>query len=159
MIQEDIDQKSVALVIKSTKLTARVLAKAMAAALRQMKKAHNKPKAGRQSMKRLQRTIGGKTSDIEVGGRIKSFERFAREFEVSYRVDKNKGTVPPTWTVFFKSPQESQMTAAFKAYTAHILLAKKEKPSVRDTMAKFRELIKHAVIDRTKHRERSGPEL
>jgi hypothetical protein len=159
LIQEEIDQKSVALVIKSAKLTARVLAKAMAAALRQMKKARGKPKAGRQSLRRLQRTIGGNTTDIEVGGRIQSFERFARKFEVSYRVEKNKSTAPPTWTVFFRTPHESQMMAAFKEYTAHVLMAKKEKPSVRDAMAKFRALLKNVVLDRTKNRERSGPEL
>lgn len=158
MVQEDVEQKSVALVIKTTKLSAKVLAKAMATALRQMKKAHNAPKAGRQSLKRLQRTVGGSTADIEIGGRIKSFERFARKFDVSYRVEKNKGTDPPTWTVFFRTPHESNMTAAFKAYTAHILSPNKDKPSVRETMAKFRALIKNAVIDRTKHKQREGPE-
>lgn len=158
MIQEDVEHKSVALVIKTTKLSAKVLAKAMAMALRQMKKAHNAPKAGRQSLKRLQRTIGGSTADIEVGGRIKSFECFARKFDVSYRVDKNKSTDPPTWTVFFRTSQESNMTAAFKAYTAHVLLGNRDKPSVRETMAKFRDIIKNAVIDRTKHKQREGPE-
>jgi hypothetical protein len=159
MMQEEITKKSVALVMKSAKLTARLLAKTMAAALQQIQKSHNKPKAGRQSFKRLQRTIGGGVADIEVGGRIESFERFARKFNVSYRLEKNKGTDPPTWTVFFKTPQESQMTAAFRAYSAHILSQNKAKTSVRDSMAKFRELLKNVVIDRTKNKERSGLEL
>jgi hypothetical protein len=110
-------------------------------------------------LKRLQRTIGGSTADIEVGGRIQSFERFARKFDVSYRVEKNKSTDPPTWTVFFKTSQESQMTAAFKAYSQSVLAPVREKPSVRDAMAKFRALLKNVVLDRTKHKERSGPEL
>ncbi len=62
MMQEEIDQKSTALIIKGTKLTAKMLAKAMAAALRQMKKSRDKP--GKQSFKQLSK--GGNLENIPI---------------------------------------------------------------------------------------------
>jgi hypothetical protein len=165
-MQEELEQKSVAVSIKAAKLTAKVLAKALAAVLRQMKKAHNAPKKGRQSFKRLNRTVGGDGADIEIGGRIESFERFARKFDVSYHVEKNKGTDPPRWTVYFKSPHAANMTAAFKAYSAHVLARGNEKSSVRAAIRKFKDVAIDAALQRgPKHRERGersgkgGPEL
>jgi hypothetical protein len=157
-LQEELENKCIAVSFKATKLTSRVFAKALAATLRQMKKAHNKPRIGQQSIKRLNRTVGGATDTVEVGERIESFEKYARKNRVSYHVEKNTGTHPPRWTVYFKAEQAGGLTAAFEKYTRDILSVKSEKPSVRETMRKFRELVKHAVIDRTRHKERGGQE-
>ena len=160
-LQEELEQKAIALSIRATKLTARGLAKAMTAALRQMEKSRNSPKKGNQSFKRLDRTIRGDTADIEVVGRIKSFERFARKHNVSYHVEKNKGTDPPKWTVYFKAPQGRNMTGAFREYSAHVL-AKSRRPSVREAMRNFRDLIQNRHRERDPRErtrgERSGPE-
>ncbi|MCL2841958.1 MAG: PcfB family protein [Oscillospiraceae bacterium] len=160
-IQEEIEQKAVALSIRATKLTARGLAKVMAAALRQIKKSRNSPKAGSQSFKRLDRTIAGDSTDIEIVGRIRSFDRFARKYNVSYHVEKNKGTNPPKWTVCFKSRQASHMTGAFQEYSAYVL-TRSRKPSVREAIRSFRDVVKHRVQERDPlHRERgerNGPE-
>jgi hypothetical protein len=51
------------------------------------------------------------------------------------------------------------MTAAFKEFTHKTLAREIERPSVREAMVKFREVLKHAVVDRAKYHERSGPEL
>ena len=50
------------------------------------------------------------------------------------------------------------MTAAFKAFSAKMLAKTKEKPSTRDEMHKFRDVLKNAVRDKTKHKRREGPE-
>ena len=160
-LQEEIEKKGIELSIRATKLTARVLAMAIRALLRQLKKSYNVPKAGAQSFKRLDRTIGGDTADIEVVGRIKSFERFARRYGVSYHVEKKTGTVPPTWTVYFKPKHAGNMMGALQKYSAHVLNRSK-KPSVRETMQNHRELTKNRAKERApQHRERgerSGPE-
>jgi hypothetical protein len=128
----------------------------MRAALRQMRKAQDKP--GRVSFKQLSK--GGPVENIEItDGNIKAFEPIARKYGVHYRLVKDASEKPPRWLVFFRAKDTDAMTAAFKEFTARTLQRKAEKPSVRETMAKFKEIIKHAVIDRTKHKEREGPEL
>ncbi len=87
-MQEQINERSVALTFRAAKFTGRALAKAMAAALRQMQKSRAKPKKGRQSYRRLTRTGAG-TDEIEVGGRIRSFEHIARKNRVGYTLTKD----------------------------------------------------------------------
>lgn len=156
MMQEDIEQKSVVLITKGTKITAKLLAKAMAAALRQMKKARDAP--GKQSMKQLAK--GGSLQNIEItDDNIRAFNPIAREFGVRYTLKKDISTDPPRWLVFFRAKDADALTAAFRKFTAITLNRKAEKPSVREAMVKLRDIIKHAVIDRTRNKERSGPEL
>lgn len=153
------NEKTVALSIKTAKLTSRVLAKAMAATLRQMKKAHNMPKTGRQSLRRLNRTLGGDTSNIEVMGRIRDFDRVARKHGVSYHVEKDAAAVPPKYTVYFKARQTEALTAAFSEYSRKTLGKTAEKPSVLGTLRRMKELAKNQVTDRVKNKDRGGHEL
>lgn len=131
----------------------------MSAALRQMKKAHAAPKVGKQSIKRLNRSIGGETSNIEVMGRIQSFERIARKHQISYHVERDIGTEPPKWTVYFKAKQADALTAAFSDYTKKTLAKSTGKPSVLAALSRMKELAKNQITDRVKNKERGGHEL
>ncbi len=156
MMQEDVEHKSAVFVIKGAKITARMLAKAMSAAMRQMKKRRNAP--GKQSFKQLSK--GGSLESIPISdNNIKAFDPIARKYGVRYKLVRDNSEDPPKWLVFFRAKDADAMTAAFKEFTHKTLARETDRPSVRETMAKFREIIKHAVIDRTKHKERSGPEL
>ena len=161
MLQEELEHKAVAVSFKAVKLTATVLARALGAAANKIERSRNCPKSGDQSFKRLDRSISGDTADIEIVGRIKSFERYAKHYGVSYHVEKNKSTNPPKYTVFFKCNQAGRMTAAFKDYSA-ATLAEEKKPSVRQAIRDFREQVINAVREREPmHRERGerrGPE-
>lgn len=150
-----------ALSVKTTKLTGRVLAKLMAAALRKMKKARDAPKVGNQSLVRLNRTIGGDTDNLEVMGRIRDFEKTAKKHGVSYHIVKDISTDPPKYTVYFKARQEKDMMAAFSEYAKKKLsrTAVKGKPSVLATLQKMKELAKTQATDREKNRNRGGHEL
>ena len=150
-----------ALSVKATKLTGRVLAKLMAAALRKMKKARDAPKVGNQSIKRLNRTVHGETANIEVMGRIKDFEKVAKEHQVSYHIEKDVATDPTKWTVSFKAPQEKPITDAFSQYAKQMLsrTASRAKPSVLGMLQKMKEQAKNQVTDRVKNKDRSGHEL
>jgi hypothetical protein len=156
-----VNEKTVALSVKTTKLTGRALAKLMLAALRQMKKARDAPRAGNQSIRRLNRTVGGDTGNLEVMGRIRDFERIAKKHDVSYHVEKDASTDPPKWTVYFKSRQEKGMTDSFSEYAAMKLSKTREraKPSVLDTLRRMKELAKKQVTDRVKNKDRGGHEL
>lgn len=153
-MQEQVNEKTVALSVKASKLSGRVLAKAMAAALRQIKKQHNKPKAGHQSIKRLNRTGGsGDMPSIEVKGRIKSFEAIARRNEVGYHIETDKSTNPPTHTVYFKANKTEAITAAFTEYTRKMLGRRNDKPSVLNTLHQLQKTIKNKTVDRVRNKE------
>lgn len=155
MIHEEVDHKSAALIIKSGKITGKLLAKAMAAAMRQMRKERSRP--GKMRYKQLSK--GGSLQNIEITeDNIKAFDPIAREFNVKYALKKDISTDPPRWLVFFRAKDTDALTSAFKKFTAVTLNQEVEKPSVRETMAKFREFIKNTVIDRTRHKHREGPE-
>ena len=155
MIQEDVEHKSAVLIIKGTKITAKLLAKAMAAAWRQIKKSRDAP--GRKSFKQLAK--GGSLENIPITDEnIKAFEPIARKYGLRYKLVKDTSEEPAKWLVFFRAKDAAAMTAAFKEFSSKTLKRETERPSVRETMAKFRNIIKNAVIDRTKHKQREGPE-
>ena len=155
-MQEEIEQKSVAITVKAGKLTGRVLKSAIAAALRKIEQSRNTPKSGRNSMKRLTYKDPG-ANTIEVSGRIRSFERYARKHQVRYHIEKELGTDPPKWTVYFKANQADALTAAFKEYTRKDL-ARSTRPSLLSQLAKFKELAQALGRDKVKNKEHGGPE-
>jgi hypothetical protein len=156
-MQEYIENQSVAVSVKTAKLTGRALAKGINFALRQIAKKRNKLKPGEQNMKRLTRD-GRDTDSIEVMGRIKSFERIARKYGIAYHAEKDVSTVPPKFTVYFKSAQKGCLTAAFKEYTALMLGKGVKKPSILKQLNQFKELLKNQVVDRVKNKEHGGHE-
>jgi hypothetical protein len=158
-LQEDLQNKSVVLTTKAAKLTGRALAGLMRAALRKMRQARDAPKEGKQTVKQLSK--GGSLQNIEISDdNIKSFEPFARKFGVSYALQKDVSEEPPRWLVFFRGKDADSLTAAFKAFSASVVKRDKaDRPSTRDTMKKFREILKNAVRDKTRHKHREGPEL
>lgn len=89
-MQEEVENKSVALSIKTTKLTANLLKAAILKALAEMEKTQRNPKVykGKQSVKHLVRQGAG-VSNIEVtDGNIKSFERVARKYGIDFALKK-----------------------------------------------------------------------
>lgn len=82
-MQEDLEQRTVSVSIQAAKLSGRVLRAAIAAVLQKMEQERTMPKVGRNSMKRLTYKDPG-ANTIEVSGRIRSFERYARKHQVRY---------------------------------------------------------------------------
>ena len=84
-MQEEVNQKTVALSIRTTKLTGKVLAAALGKVVRALQKHHQKALTpqGRQSVKKLMNHYGGKSAMPYVGA-PKEFDRIAKEFHVDY---------------------------------------------------------------------------
>ena len=84
-MQEEVNQKTVALSIRTTKLTGKVLAAALGKVARALQKHHRKALTpqGRQSVKKLMNHYGGKSAMPYVGA-PKDFDRIAKEFHVDY---------------------------------------------------------------------------
>lgn len=156
-MQEELEQKSVVLATNATKLTGRMLAKLMSAALRKMKQSRDTPKEGKQSIKQLAK--GGPLANVEVtDGNIKAFEPVARKYGVSYTLKKDAAVDPPRWYIFFRAKDMDAMTSAFKEFSEKAIKREKDKPSIRVAMQKFRDVVKNAVRDKIKHKHREGPE-
>ena len=164
-MQEEVENKSVALSIKTTKLTANVLKAALLKALAEMEKQRKNPRIyrGKQSVKRLVRQGAG-VSNIEVtdgnievtDGNIKSFERVARKYGIDFALKKDTTTQPPRYLVFFKSRDADALTAAFREYSGKVVKDKsREKPSIRKQLVKLQEVVKNMAksLSRSKHQE------
>jgi hypothetical protein len=122
-----------------------------------MRQSRGKPKEGRQTVRQLAR--GGPLESVEItDGNIKAFEPYARKFGVSYALQRDPSANPPRWLVFFRAKDAAALEGAFKAFTAAMVGRDKDRPSTRDSMHKFRDIIKSAVRNKTRHKHRGGPE-
>lgn len=119
-MQEETNEKTIALYIKTGKLTAQQLQKAMKALLAQMKKQHDKQKIphGKQTLKQLMKQNAG-VSNIEITeGNIKAFESTAKKYGIDFALKKDATESPPRYLVFFKGRDADVLTAAFKEFSA-----------------------------------------
>ena len=138
-MQEEVTQKTIALVIKTAKLDANVLKAAMRMYLN-----HRRQKAqkmhGKTSVKKLVGEGVGVSSIEVTDGNIKSFERVARKYNVDFAVKKDKTTEPPKYLVFFKGRDADAVAQAFKEFVK-VNEKKRGRVSVREKLAEFRELL------------------
>lgn len=161
-MQEEMNEKTVSLIIRGTKVTAVVLKDAMKMFLRQTsnrgpngrdgKGTSDKQKqvsqTGKTSLRKMMKE-GSELSNIEISDEnIKSFEKIARKYSMQFSLMKDKSHDPPRYLVFFKARDVSVMQAAFREYTG-VTLNRKTRPSIRK---KLQNVI--AQQRKAKHRER-----
>ena len=96
-MQEETTQKTIALAIKTSKLTASVLQKAMKMYLEHQK--HKEPSHGKIPVKKLVGQGAGAKSIEVTDDNIKAFERVARKYNVDFAVKRDKTTEPPKYLV------------------------------------------------------------
>ena len=154
-MQDEVNEKTIALYIKTGKLTAQTLQKAMKAILSKGKKQLAKPPQGKQSLKQLMKQNAG-VSNIEITeGNIKAFEHTAKKYGIDFALKKDSTEQPPRYLVFFKGRDADALTAAFKEFSAK-KLTQEQKPSIRKALAAFREKAKelNASRQQTKHKDK-----
>ena len=154
-MQEEVTQKSIALVIRTSKLTADVLKKAMIAYLNHLK---NKQANwhGKISVKKLMgKDQGANTMEITENN-IKSFERVAKKYNVDFAVKKDKTVDPPKYVVFFKGRDADVIAMAFKEFVHGNERKNEIRESVRNRLQKYKELLsKNRSRDRSRDRQRN----
>ena len=155
-MQEETNEKTIALYIKTGKLTAQQLQKAMKALLAQMKKQHDKQKIphGKQTLKQLMKQNAG-VSNIEITkDNIKAFESTAKKYNIDFSLKKVKGE-QTRYLVFFKGRDADVMTAAFQEFSAK-KLNREKKPSIRKALAAAKDKAKqlNAARDKVKKMDR-----
>ena len=147
-MQEEVTQKTIALVIKTAKLDANVLKVAMRMYLN-----HRRQKAqkthGKTSVKKLVGEGVGISSIEATDGNIKSFERVARKYNVDFAVKKDKTTDPPKYVVFFKGRDADAVAQAFKEFVK-VNEKKQQRPSLRQKLKGLQK-----IVAQNKNKERS----
>ena len=100
-MQDEVNEKTIALYIKTGKLTAQTLQKAMKAILSKGKKQLTKQPQGKQSLKQLMKQNAG-VSNIEITeGNIKAFEQTAKKYGIDFALKKDATESPPA--IWFSS--------------------------------------------------------
>ena len=170
-MQEEVDEKTMALAITGGKISGNILKDALAKWLRNMEEKNRISKSEKREEKRARRAAaekarketrdfkpgkkslksmmreGSQLSNIEITDKnIKSFEKVARKYSIDYSLKKDKSVDPPKYLVFFRAKDVDVMTAAFKEYTGSTL-KKSRKVSIRKRLQK-------AIARSAKHRER-----
>ena len=162
-MQEEIENRTVNLAIRTTKLTARgiirLAAKGLAYIKRKSREAalKNEKPDGKQTIQQLIGQNQGVTNIDISQTDLKGFEKYARKYGVDYAITKDKSVFPPKYLVFFKARDADAMTAAFNAYSAEVL-AKSKRPSTLNKLHKLLDAVKSIptkVTSRDKQREQS----
>lgn len=149
-MEEEVTQKTIALAIKTTKLTSDVLRKSLQKFLTAQRQKQRTPyKRGKQTYRQLKKP-GVSLFHIEItDDNIKDFDKAARYYKVDYCVKKAENGNPPTYYVFFRGPDSDTINLAFKKFVNQKMV-KKDKPSIMGQLEHFKE-----ILVKRKNRERS----
>ena len=154
-MQDEVNEKTIALYIKTGKLTAQTLQKAMKAILSKGKKQLAKPPQGKQSLKQLMKQNAG-VSNIEITkDNIKASESTAKKYGIDFALKKDSTETPPRYLVFFKGRDADALTAAFKEFSAK-KLTQEQKPPIRKLIVSLKEKAAalNAQRDKVKNKDR-----
>ena len=161
-MQDEVNEKTMALCIKGGKISAQILKAALTKLLAEIAKkkqqskkmgGQNRCKRGKQSIKSLQKSGAQITNIVVTDNNIKSFDRVARKYGIDYSLKKVEQEGKSEYLVFFKAKDVDVMTAAFKEYTSETL-KKQKRESVRQKLEKVKEeLSNHRQLKKEKKRE------
>ena len=158
-MQEEVTQKTIALSMKTGKLTAQVLQAALKKYLQHRAKSKNTLHHSQQSLKQLKKH-GGALSNIEITeANIGAFKPCAKKYGMDFTLRKDKTTQPPHYVVIFKSKDADNLEQAFREFTAKTL-SKDQRPSIRKVLSAVKQKVAAQTKQRAKEKiEERGLEL
>lgn len=160
-LQEEITQKTLALCVEASKMTAQLLQQAMKKVLADMEKHKKNPQLrhGKQTLRQLMKHNTG-VSNIEITDQnIRAFSATAKKYGIDFALKKDTSGEIPRYLVFFKGRDADVITAAFREFSAKNL-EKEKKPSIRKELeqAKQQSKAQHRQREKVKTKDR-GVEL
>mgnify|MGYP000181758743 CR=1 FL=1 len=131
-MQEEVTQKTIALSMKTGKLTAQ----ALQAALKNTCSTGPRAKAApRQAKPETAESSRRSLTNIEVTeANIGAFKPCAKKYGVDFTLRKDKTAQPPHYIVIFKAKDADNLEQAFREFTAKTL-TKEQRPSIRKVLA------------------------
>lgn len=159
-MQEEVENRTVAIVTSAAKFTGRLFKAAICKYLehRKLNKA-NKARAspviphGKQTVKQLIGQNQGVSTVESNDPDIKAFERIARKYGVDYAVKKVKTPDKPKFVIFFKARDADALTQAFNEY-ANKVTVRENRPSVLKRLQELTVKVQNKVLERSKDRQR-----
>ena len=165
-MQDEVNEKTIALCTRGVKITAAILKAAMRKYLvehekhkqkqvqKQVADSQKEQSHGKQTLRKLVNS-GSQLTNIEItDNNIKSFDRVARKYGIDYSLKRDTSVTPPRYMVFFKAKDVDVMKAAFQEY-AGVSLKKSKKASIRRKRQLAKERVaKHRERDKTKQKNR-----
>ena len=153
-MQEQIENQTIALTVKASKLTVKALAKIFTVSLRKIQKdqaAKAKKPHGRQSVKRLTGRYDAKSLPLTEGTRL--FDQVIKEnnLKVDYAFMDNG---PGKYLLLFKAQQVDTITAAFAEYTSRVMAkAKDKRPPIREQLKDLGDQARSRPMEHERKRE------
>ena len=162
-MQEEVENRTLTLVVSGTKFTGRLLKAAISKYMAhckekklQKQKSRDTPVIphGKQTVKQLIGQNQG-VSNIEItDSNIKAFESTAKKYNIDFSLKKVKGE-QTRYLVFFKGRDADVMTAAFQEFSAK-KLNREKKPSIRKLLSTLKDKAAalNAQKDKVKKKDR-----
>lgn len=149
-MQDEVNERCIAVSVRAAKMTEKVFRKALIKAIDALEdQMKGKPTGTYKGQINIKELAAGKDeiSNIRItDDNIRSFEKVARKYGVTYSLKKDRSQCPPQYLVFFKMKQVAQLEAAFKEYTA-ATMKKQEKLSVRQKLQqKIKEVAQRPLV-------------
>ena len=140
-MQEEVTQRTVALCVEASKLSAGMLQQAMKKVLDEMQKGVTGHKTklhhGKQTLRQLMKH-NTSVSNIEIADQnIRAFSATAKKYGIDFALKKDTSGEIHRYLVFFKGRDADVITAAFREFSA-INLEKEKKPSTPRKPTSFR---------------------
>ena len=163
MVQEEVENRTVNLAVRTGKVTATELYKALKTYIRNRQNKNQTKKTdtvikGKQTVKELIGQGQGVSSMEIADNGLREFKRIANRYGVDFAVVKDKNEDPPRYTVFFKAKDADAITAVLKDYGDKMTKKKEnERPSVLEKLKAFKEIVAnmpHKNREKRKEQER-----
>ena len=134
-MQEEVTQRTVALCVEATKLSAGMLQQTMKKVLDEMQKGVTGHKAklhhGKQTLRQLMKH-NTSVSNIEITDQnIRAFSATAKKYGIDFALKKDTSGEIPRYLVFFKGRDADVITAAFREFSTKTWRKRKSPPSAR----------------------------
>ena len=167
-MQEEVENRTLTLVVSGTKFTGRLLKAAISKYMAhckekklQKQRSRDAPVTphGKQTVKQLIGQNQG-ISNIEITDQnIKAFSATAKKYGIDFALKKDTTGEIPRYLVFFKGRDADVITAAFREFSAKNL-EKEKKPSIRKELEQAKQQAKaqHRQREKVKTKDR-GVEL
>lgn len=158
-MQEQVNEKTIALQVSTVRVTTRVLRMMLAEYLRYRRdqklrnpnKISPKNQGSKTTLEKLTKKYDGLKSIEITEKNIRDFERTAKKYRLEYALKKDTKASPPTYFVFFKGKDLDVIDFAFREYLKGSLEKVKDtRPSVRESLNKMKEKIGKFRKDRVK---------
>ena len=156
-MQEDIENRSLTLMINSSKLTARTLAVAFTKFLRythnKSKEHHDVKPQGKQTIKELiGQNQGVEKTELADKEEVKTFDRIAKQYGVDYAIKKGTSAEgKKRYILFFKARDRSAIDQAMSEYALEFVKKHhREHPPVEQVLDPLKEILPNRKKERVR---------